>query len=656
MGRISLGSGAKFLFDDRSFVIMEELEEDNFECKNLASGRKKVFPKQFFYEALEKGEIVFSEEGKNTTEEVIRKNIGADFSKLPDKQKDLAKFRLFAIEPLLALEDVKSLNPYVDARLAELNDGGYHHKGYNFSRASIYRWFKDYKQSNCNIWSLVAIYDKCGPKGKLINREVELIIQKMIDQYYKRREAVNPKDIHELVIYEIDKINEFRIDKEKLEYPSRATVYRRVQGRDQEDIAKSKKGGRFSYMKYLQVKLQKKPDRPLQRVEIDHTLLDLFLVDEEKKIPLGRPTVTTLLDVFSGYPLGVYFGFEPPSYTAIMHALRHAISPKNYIKELYPEVENPWLAYGLPDLLVTDRGKDFMGDNLEDACAQLNIKLEHLPGKRPWYKGAVERHFRTINQSLIHKIPGTTFSNIFEKGDYDPKKNAVMSLSQFLKVFHIWLLDYYAQDTNKGVRGIPSKIWESGIKTYGEPDIPTSKLQWEIALMKMESRTIQRHGIRMDNLFYQSPALHTLLRKIEVEYRNKDVDIKYDPSDLGKIYVYDPFEKTYFDVPCTNQEYALGLNEYAHKVYQRIANAEFNSVDLSALARAKKKVTDIIFDGKSFVGKIGRLLGVGSNQVFSDKPVRNQETVPSKSSINKNINIFEGVDTTNWRATSARKY
>ncbi len=37
--------------------------------------------------------------------------------------------------------------------------------------------------------------------------------------------------------------------------------------------------------------------RPLERVELDHTPLDLIVVDEEDRLPIGRPTVTLALDV-----------------------------------------------------------------------------------------------------------------------------------------------------------------------------------------------------------------------------------------------------------------------------------------------------------------------------------------------------------------------
>jgi len=59
----------------------------------------------------------------------------------------------------------------------------------------------------------------------------------------------------------------------------------------------------------------------LERVELDHTVLDLIVVDEEDRLPIGRPTVTLALDVYSGLPAGLYVGFEPAGYGAAMRCL-----------------------------------------------------------------------------------------------------------------------------------------------------------------------------------------------------------------------------------------------------------------------------------------------------------------------------------------------
>lgn len=146
------------------------------------------------------------------------------------------------------------------------------------------------------------------------------------------------------------------------------------------------------------MQLQEKPKYPLQRVECDHTLLDVIVLDDKTLLPIGRPTITSLLDIYTGYPLGIYIGFEPPSYTAVMQALVHAISPKTYVKEKYPSVVNEWRAYGLPELLVVDNGKEFLSKHLEDACLQLGIELYHCPSRKPWYKGQLNDIFvQSIN-------------------------------------------------------------------------------------------------------------------------------------------------------------------------------------------------------------------------------------------------------------------
>jgi putative transposase len=80
----------------------------------------------------------------------------------------------------------------------------------------------------------------------------------------------------------------------------------------------------------------------LEVAEIDHTPVDLFIVDENTMLPLGRPTLTLLIDRKSKMILGVYVSFGGPSTEAVFKCLRHAILPKDYLRERYPRVEGVW--------------------------------------------------------------------------------------------------------------------------------------------------------------------------------------------------------------------------------------------------------------------------------------------------------------------------
>lgn len=62
----------------------------------------------------------------------------------------------------------------------------------------------------------------------------------------------------------------------------------------------------------------------LERVEVDHTPLDVIVINERTGLADGRPTLTLLLCRHSRMVLGFSIGFEPPSELSVMRALRHA--------------------------------------------------------------------------------------------------------------------------------------------------------------------------------------------------------------------------------------------------------------------------------------------------------------------------------------------
>jgi putative transposase len=79
--------------------------------------------------------------------------------------------------------------------------------------------------------------------------------------------------------------------------------------------------------------------RPLERVEIDHTLCDVHLVDEKTGKRIGRPWLTLVVDHYSGAILGYHLSLNPPSAASVIAALRHAILPKRGTWTLTADVE-----------------------------------------------------------------------------------------------------------------------------------------------------------------------------------------------------------------------------------------------------------------------------------------------------------------------------
>ena len=73
-----------------------------------------------------------------------------------------------------------------------------------------------------------------------------------------------------------------------------------------------------------------------------------------------------------------------------------------------------------------DNGADFRSNNFKKSCATYGINLEFRPVKTPRYGGHVERLLGTLLKE-IHKLPGTAFSSIKNRDEYDSDKNAALT-------------------------------------------------------------------------------------------------------------------------------------------------------------------------------------------------------------------------------------
>lgn len=380
-----------------------------------------------------------------------------------------------------------------------------------------------------------------------------------------------------------------------LKPPSYATVSRRINELDAEALYRAKYGKRAADAEFAQFEKTPLPSRPLVRVEIDHTRLDLILIDTADELPLGRPTLTTVIDTATRYPLGYYLGFEPASYLSVMEALSHAFRPKQNVREQYGTAHE-WLAYGLPRTLVVDGGKEFRGRDLKDACLQLGIHLELAPKYAPEFKAVVERFFGTNNTGLIHTLDGTTFSNIFQRGDYESLKAAKLSLHDVDKIMHIFLLDYYAEAFHEGLQGIPARRWETFVQDGFTPRLPANIDELEILLGRTEERTIFNYGINLFGIRYNATALALVRTQLK---EGEKVKVKYHPADISRIYVYDPFGNRYVEVPATEPEYVQGLSLWKHRVIRNFLLREQDSVDEAGLAWAKRKIRQIVAEAKA---------------------------------------------------------
>lgn len=585
-------TGKQFYWQKKLYQVRRLLPENNLVIVNQQTAATQIVALAQLVAALFAGELRFTD-NVPTAGQAGADSI--DWSDYPERLRAIAEYRLTVIQPLLGLaprQRKKALQGRISSLKATREDNE-RSLSTALSVASVYRWIDEYTASGGDIRSLIPDTEKRGGiKQSRLEPTMEVVIQDVIETHYLVREKQTIDYLHREVAVRVEEENRVRVPAERLEIPSRSTLARRIGALDEEKKLTARRGKKAAQRELSHYGETAYPTLPLERVEIDHTRADIVVIDDQDLLPLGRLTLTYCLDTATRYPLGYYLSFEPPSYLTVMECLYHAICPKGDIREHYG-AEHNWQIYGIPYTLVIDNGKEFIGQDLEDACNLLGIILQNTPVKTPHFKAAVERMFGTLNTGLLHTLPGTTFSNIGQRSDYDSLKQACISLSELDKLLHIFLLDIYAENFHRGVQGIPARLWEQATAGGFFPRMPSSVEELLVLLGRVAYRTVQPYGIELNCLRYNCAELVPLRTRMK-KRDNSRVKIKYNPSDLGHIQVYDPDEKRYLQVPALAPEYAQGLSLWKHEVIRNFALTQEGTVDIVALGRAQRKIQEIV--------------------------------------------------------------
>lgn len=595
MSSFRFTTGQHFSLRGNLYLIKKVLVQDRqVNVENLDSGAFLTMDLAELTAALFSGALHFETASRERTPA----KIGADLSAYPETAVEIARWRLKVIEPLLHIPPHELTRAVVDERveaMKRLLDAGPKRLQTAVSRASVYRWLRTYRGSGNDLRALIPELEKRGGTGKArLKAELNALIQSILQDNYLRPEKIATDDLLSLVAARIAEENRLRPGSEQLPMPSRSTIARRIDALDLTERFAARHGRRAAKRHFAQADRMNYPDAPCERVEIDHTDCDILVIDEQDNLPLGRPTLTYCLDLATRYPLGYYLGFEPPSYYTVMECLYHAICPKEDTQKQYG-TEHPWLAYGVPSTLVVDNGKEFIGQDLSDACELLGIVLQQCPVATPEFKAGVERHFGTLNSGIFHTLPGTTFSGIFERGEYNSARQACISLNELEKGLVLFLVDIYAERRHRGLKGVPARRWEQAVESFFMPRLPPGRDDLSILLGRVEWRTLHPYGIEFECLRYNAPDLGLLRDRLQ----GKKVKLKYHPGDLGHIYVFDPFERIYLEVPALEQEYARGLSFWKHRLIRRAAMREADQIDLAALGRARRKIQEMVDAARS---------------------------------------------------------
>ena len=388
------------------------------------------------------------------------------------------------------------------------------------SRATLFRWVKQFREDG-RTSALLPV--PRGPKRGMqqLDPEVEMIVSRLFEGLYAtRRKPTRTRFWHEVAA---------DCRTKGLAPPSIRRLGRWLEQKDQAKLMASREGKDKAARRYLATPGTLIAEHPLEIVQIDHTKADVTVVDPVTRRPLGRPTLTLAIDVNTRMVLGFHLSLEPPSLLAVALCLTHAVMDKSSWLAARG-IGTDWPARGIPKAIYVDNGAEFQAHAFERACLEYQIELSHRPPGTPRYGGHIERLIGTM-MGAIHLLPGSHFSNIFERGDLDAEAEAVMTLHEL----EIWLAleitgSYHAR-VHSVLDTTPLAVWTEGTGQVSSR-MPADLQQFLVDFLPSEQRVLQRDGLHLFHIRYWSDELRWLMGE-----GSRKFTLKYDPRDLSRIFV-----------------------------------------------------------------------------------------------------------------------
>lgn len=320
---------------------------------------------------------------------------------------------------------------------------------------TLRRWLRREYRAGDDPCVLIPYWERRGGRGRpRVPHEAEQAVAAAIDNRYLTAGRLSGKRAYEHCKAQLAQRNAYAPADQQQRIPSYSTFLRRIHSRPGFEVCAAREGIKAARLRFR----QSNPTSELHRFnacwEVDHTTLDIFVVDPKTGLVLGRPRLTLIIEYVTRAIMGFDLGFSGSSAQAVLNALKHAASAKTYIKERFPLVKGTWPCFGLPLVLKCDNGSEFHSDSLRDACFELGIELQYCPPHRPWFKGRVERAFREINENGLAGLPGhIAYQSKGSKGDEIAlaSSNAVLDLEHVEHLLHVWMVDVYMQRPHRGL-------------------------------------------------------------------------------------------------------------------------------------------------------------------------------------------------------------
>lgn len=505
------------------------------------------------------------------------------FESLPEAQRNQVKYRLKIIKFLKKsgisrgkrkdIENALKKKEILSTPLEKLP-----------SASAVMEWMRKWELSGHNPAALISnhFYKK---RSKAFASDVEDHISKVLRLNYFCRHRPPLSDALALINKELKQLKAQQVVTDDEASVSLATLRRRVQEVDPYLRDTYRFGAAYARNKWRYSLGGAGASRVLQRLEVDHTILDIVVISDTNGMPLGRPVITIIVDAFSKYLVGFYVSFAGAGLSPVLNAMKVGMLTKETFTGHTNFLSNPWLGYGIGEMYVVDNGLEFHSKQFVLAAMELNTDLQYCPVRQPWLKPSVERFFLELGYALPRS--GKVLKPVVNMLPVDPANTARISFSELSLGLLKFFVDVHPFKVNSRTLSRPFDLFKESFENIPPPMLPTSFESLGLIAAHSKSLTVGNEGIVMNGLKFNSRDLQSVRRTVGNTYKTL---VKFDPEDLGYAYIQHPKSLDWLFVENTNPSYANGLSMSQHRAivsHKRKFNIEGKHEQTYLQARAE---------------------------------------------------------------------
>lgn len=351
--------------------------------------------------------------------------------------------------------------------------------------------------------------------------------------------------------------------------PSQATAYRILADLESRHplFSKSTKRNRDIAARPVMPYGKLQPDRPGEYLLMDTTQLDVFAMDPHSLRWVGVQ-LTVAMDWYSRCITGLRL--TPVSTKAVDAAavLYQSFRPTPAGRD-WPK-EAVWPPHGIPssvlvelealdsqsvfaanpsvvpETLVVDHGKIFVGEQMTSTCRRLGISIQPARVRIGYDKGPVERFFKTIREGFLQELPGYKGPDVYSRG-MSPEQDAFFFVDELEALLREWIAVVYHRRPHDGIgepglwslRLSPAQMFEHGVARAGYIEAPRDpNLAYQF--LRVEWRTIQHYGFEVDGRIYRGKGLSGYMAGEKSHYQDKGGKwpIHVNPDDIRHVYFF----------------------------------------------------------------------------------------------------------------------